>query len=650
MAYTWFDPKFRNQVETNVPLSNLLLDKVLGDKVAPSVEEPFAKLELIAPALNTIPINLAASSSSLENETFKNIDHVEEESVESPGRLEMEKETKKEEPATDLVAESLMTMDEIEQSLAAQEEVERDDNAALEVAIHRLLSNSESLANEAVQAQAQVAKYTQEHTTLLKRAMDDTSEILKKDDQWNAVAAAFKEKESAVFQSTELVEESQKSIDKLREILAESKKIDATKKNPAIRTATIKIAELTNAMGSAQAQVRQAEAESRVMLKYKDLVDRGKKQFREELESLMPDVKLGATSKKLTEDELNALIAHAHRRIEQLQKQLAEQNALERVRLAVALEAQRGEDNTIALAAVADERSRSQMEFESDKHRLELDFLVRQEGEVRKQLVRQASAHSDHIKDVLSVQREQLGLDFSRNLNAKILEERENFQAEVASWISRLKGIEAAIDARATSEGLARCAQDLWLACIALNSMIHFGNESEGSAAVVHIRKEVEAVINVGRKHPFVETVANGIPAEAVERGVFTEEQLRTRFIKMSRVCRRLGLITESNASLGHYLVSFLQSFVVFDNVSALTPADQVDIRSLDNYGIVAHAQHFMEKGDLETSLRFMCQLTGESSRAAGDWIKETKLLLETKQAAQSLTAYASATGLANTF
>jgi coenzyme F420-reducing hydrogenase delta subunit len=37
--------------------------------------------------------------------------------------------------------------------------------------------------------------------------------------------------------------------------------------------------------------------------------------------------------KKLTEDELNSLIAHAHRRIEQLQKQLAEQIALEQVRV-----------------------------------------------------------------------------------------------------------------------------------------------------------------------------------------------------------------------------------------------------------------------------------------------------------------------------
>lgn len=41
-------------------------------------------------------------------------------------------------------------------------------------------------------------------------------------------------------------------------------------------------------------QVRQAEAESNVMQKYKDLVEKGKKQFQKELESLLPDVKIGS--------------------------------------------------------------------------------------------------------------------------------------------------------------------------------------------------------------------------------------------------------------------------------------------------------------------------------------------------------------------
>ena len=45
----------------------------------------------------------------------------------------------------------------------------------------------------------------------------------------------------------------------------------------------------------------------------------------------------------MTEDELNSLIAHAHRRIEQLQKQLARQLATEEQHTSDALAAQKAE-------------------------------------------------------------------------------------------------------------------------------------------------------------------------------------------------------------------------------------------------------------------------------------------------------------------
>lgn len=40
-------------------------------------------------------------------------------------------------------------------------------------------------------------------------------------------------------------------------------------------------------------QLMKSESDARVMAKYKDLIDRGRKQFAEELDSIMPDVKLG---------------------------------------------------------------------------------------------------------------------------------------------------------------------------------------------------------------------------------------------------------------------------------------------------------------------------------------------------------------------
>lgn len=56
---------------------------------------------------------------------------------------------------------------------------------------------------------------------------------------------------------------------------------------------------------------------------YKDLVQAGREQFEAEVRSLLPEVKLGETSDKLTTDELNLLLAHAHRKVLHLQTQLA---------------------------------------------------------------------------------------------------------------------------------------------------------------------------------------------------------------------------------------------------------------------------------------------------------------------------------------
>ena len=73
--------------------------------------------------------------------------------------------------------------------------------------------------------------------------------------------------------------------------------------------------------------------------------------------------------KRLSEDELNALIAHAHRRIEQLQKQIAEHLAMERQRLNAALETQRQEDIHLTNSAVLDERTRLKQEFEVEQQK-----------------------------------------------------------------------------------------------------------------------------------------------------------------------------------------------------------------------------------------------------------------------------------------
>lgn len=68
------------------------------------------------------------------------------------------------------------------------------------------------------------------------------------------------------------------------------------------------------------------------------------------------------------------------------------------------------------------------------------------EQELRQNLTRQAAAHSDHLKDILKVQEKELEQTFERELNTKLIEERQTFHTEVANWIARLKGIESAVE------------------------------------------------------------------------------------------------------------------------------------------------------------------------------------------------------------
>jgi len=67
---------------------------------------------------------------------------------------------------------------------------------------------------------------------------------------------------------------------------------------------------------------------------------------------------------QLTADELNSLVAHAHRRIEQLEKLLAEQQSAEQQRVNVALGHHKEENQSLAEERLKQEKERMQDELD----------------------------------------------------------------------------------------------------------------------------------------------------------------------------------------------------------------------------------------------------------------------------------------------
>ena len=144
--------------------------------------------------------------------------------------------------------------------------------------------------------------------------------------------------------------------------------------------------------------------------------------------------------------------------------------------------------------------------------------------------------------------------------------------------------------------------------------------------------------------------VVNTIPSEALTRGVWTEKNLKIRFDRVAKVCKQVARIDANGGTLYQNFISRLQSYFMLTSPTMLAHSDEVDADTLDTYQIIAHAKHFIQQGDLEQALRFMTQLKGMPASVAADWVQETQLLLEARQAARALSAYSSSQGLGSIF
>ncbi|KAJ8317181.1 hypothetical protein KUTeg_005085, partial [Tegillarca granosa] len=533
-------------------------------------------------------------------------------------------------PPPSAISEKQKAREEAERKKKQKQEEEAQENAAMEVNLEKLIERALEITDSAVKAQNTVIKTTEHHTHLMKKAMDDNSNILEKETQWQEVSDAFKARKTAVEGADKVVAAAKEDLNKLKQAIESGKQNKVTKRNKALITAQKNFNEFSSELNKIATQVSKAEAEAKVMIKYKDLVDKGRKQFKQELESIMPEVKIGDNrGKKMSEEELNSLIAHAHRRIEQLQKQLAEQTALEQKRVRESLEQQQKEDEKVATQKVADEAEKLRNEFLIEKEKWDAETELIIEDEVRKALARQTAAHSENLKDVLKAQEERFNKEFEMKKHAIILEQRQQLQAEM--------------------EQVAKQAQELWLACVALNGVIRVGKEGQVDKMEDQLKPlsdEIDVIAKAAGNHPFVSMIVSTLPEEALAKGVWTEDNLRERFDKVKTVCKRVALIDENGGSLFKYFWSYVYSVFTFTPTFAREETDEVELEKLDTITILAHADYWLQRGDLEHALRFMNQLQGEPRQVAFDWINEAKLLLETRQAAYALTAFASASGL----
>ncbi|CAI5677258.1 unnamed protein product [Oreochromis niloticus] len=661
ILYAKWDHKFRAAVEKNVPYSDWLLGLALG----PPAQDPGLPIKK--------RVELAQPPSMIEKQVKKS---AKKEGAEGPVKdsspvpskpaqsIEEEcKECHEHKEATAVHPAPTEPMkerpvEEVAARLAQQEQEEQDISASVSASLEDSLASSAKATLQAIGAQEAALQAIIQHTDKLKEAME--AEVLpeEKSNQWKDLEAALADRTTALNDARAALSKANESLDSLRSAIDKSKGLKISSVRPLVLAAEENLHNMVVDLDKMVMKVQSAESEAKIVSQYSELVNEAKRQFQREVSSLTPEIQAnwkGLTG-KLSTDDLNALIAHAHRRIDQLNRELAEQKVREKIHIDAALEQQKLEDQKALDNAVNTVLQHVKEEARLEQERKLAELREVMEAEMRTQLRRQAAAHTDHVQDVLKVQEHELKAEAEQVLSSKMLEQEtryrqltqeqlDNFTLDMNTAYARLKGVEEAIDSHVVAEEEARKAHQLWLSVEALSYSL---KTAEADVPTVPLENAAQAVRDSCRDNDFALALASALPEKSLQRGVYSEASLRARFNSLRSLARRVALIDESRNSLYQYFLSYLQAALLFEK-SQEAPPSQLSSEDLDPFKLLSYASYCLEHGDLELAAKLVNQLRGEARRVVQDWLIEARLTLETRQVVSLLSAYANAVGLGTT-
>ncbi|XP_043276511.1 MICOS complex subunit Mic60 isoform X4 [Venturia canescens] len=467
---------------------------------------------------------------------------------------------------------------------------------------------------------------------------------------WQRLKEATEKRKAALGEAEENAEDAFQSLKRLSSLI-DDPQFDAP---PVIKSvARRNLKKVVNDVDEAKKKFESEQRSANITERYWKQVKAAREALNEELEILFPNVNINDKRFSVNEEAFDLFVLHMYNKVNYLQKELAKLQTIDEAQLKAALKAvgESAKDEKIE-ALICNQVNKEKRILEEEFSKKLLEEQKRFDEEMRKQLKLQSQVSSDHLKDALEAKQRETQRAIDRALSEQVEADTNQYKAQLATVVGRLRGLDAALAVRLNEEKGACDAQMLWAACQALARAIKVAPPgATADKAVRPLEPEIKAVYKVAPKEDsLVKATIEGIPEEASKRGVFPEDALRERFLKVENMARRLALVPEEGASLPVYMLSYLQSFLLIKTINPISKSElsdePIDTSKFNTYDILNRARYWLDRGDFKMTLRYMNLLKGAPRSIARDWMNETRILLETQQAVETLVAYAGSMGL----
>lgn len=517
-------------------------------------------------------------------------------------------------------------------------------NKELEAALVAAIEIVEKKVRIAKESKLKTIAATREHAALLKKAVDDAQ-----GGNWSAVSKALENAESFAKGDQKDEYDARNSLDNLEKIVLEGKECPFTSDNKLIVLATETANKLNKQLDELNLLAEAARTRSRIATQYKVLVEESRRQFAEQLKKISPHIDI--QEGKMTASEMKAVIDHARAEVDSLHRRLIEEQLDAERKIAKAVEAQRLALSKLAKQELETEQARTR-HSETDGNSEIIAARAAWESELKERLARAAAAHEEHMQQVLLVQKQISNAEMAAKVDEAVHTERRRHARQIGRSQSKLEGMEIALASRNAMDSLNRRTKHSWLACQnVVNSVIN-GRSDEEDMQMRRLPLAAQLIVikEANSDDEFIEALISSLPNESIYEGVYTEADLKERFVKVEKVVRSVAHINEHNAGPFAYGLSYVRSKLRIDPRKKMSSKDRIDPKRMDTNEILDRAKYFLQRNDLKSTVRLMQLLGGEAARVAHDWIKDTRMHLETKMIAEALVAHSTINGIRTTY